>query len=77
MIHGITFEDAVTIFDGPTLETIDDRFDYGETRIYAVGIAHSLEIVVIYADVDEGERRVISARRAERHEREAYWKSIG
>jgi uncharacterized DUF497 family protein len=29
--HGIAFEDAVRIFDGPTLEKVDDRFDYGET----------------------------------------------
>jgi uncharacterized DUF497 family protein len=27
--HGIAFEDAVQIFDGPTVERADDRFDYG------------------------------------------------
>lgn len=31
--HGIAFEDAVKIFERPTLERVDDRFDYGETRI--------------------------------------------
>jgi hypothetical protein len=74
--HGIAFEDAIRIFDGPTLEKVDDRFDYGEIRIYAIGIASDLEITVINTDVSANERRVISAWRAEKHEREAYWQSI-
>jgi len=36
--HGIAFEDAARIFDGPTVERIDDRFDYGEERTYAIGL---------------------------------------
>lgn len=75
--HGITFEDAIQIFDGPTLERVDDRADYGEIRIYAIGIVNSLEVTVIYTDVSDTERRIISAWRAERHERAAYWKSFG
>lgn len=30
--HGIAFDDAQRIFEGPTVEKADDRFDYGETR---------------------------------------------
>ncbi len=75
--HGIAFEDAIRIFDGPTLEKVDDRFDYGENRIYAIGVANGLEVTVIYTDVSESERRIISAWRAERHERAAYWQSLG
>ncbi len=26
--NGIDFADAIGIFDGPTLEKVDDRFDY-------------------------------------------------
>jgi uncharacterized DUF497 family protein len=37
--HGIAFEDAVRIFEGSTLEKVDDRFEYGEVRVYAIGIA--------------------------------------
>jgi uncharacterized DUF497 family protein len=55
---------------------VDDRFDYGEIRVYAIGIVNDLEITLIYTDVSETERRIISAWRAERHEREAYWQSI-
>ena len=36
--HGIAFEDAVRIFEGPTLEKADDRFNYDDVRVYAVGI---------------------------------------
>ncbi len=75
--HGIAFEDAVRIFDGPTLEKVDDRFDYGEIRVYAIGVANGIEVTVIYTDVSESERRIISAWRAERHERAAYWQSLG
>ena len=64
-------------FSTATLEKVDDRFDYGELRVYAIGIINDLEITVIYTEVSETERRIISAWRAERHEREAYWKSIG
>ena len=34
--HGVAFEDAVRIFDGPTLERVDDRREYGEIRVYAI-----------------------------------------
>ncbi len=74
--HGIAFEDAIWIFDGPTLERLDERFDYDETRVYAIGLVNGLEITLIYTDLSENERRVISAWRAERHERAAYWQSI-
>jgi len=74
--HQIAFEDAIRIFDIPTLEKVDERFDYGEVRVYAIGIVHDIEVTVIYIEVSEIERRIISAWRAEQHEREAYWKSI-
>jgi uncharacterized DUF497 family protein len=75
--HGIAFEDAIRIFDGPTLEKVDDRFEYREIRVYAIGVANGLEVTAIYTDVSESERRIISAWRAERHERAAYWQSLG
>ena len=64
-------------FEGTTLEKVDDRFDYGEIRVYAIGVVNGLEFTVIYTDVSETERRIISAWRAERHERAAYWQSLG
>jgi uncharacterized protein len=75
-LHGVEFEDAVRVFEGSTLERVDDRYGYGEERMYAIGVVNGLEITVIYADVDAGERRIISAWRSEPHERRAYWKSV-
>jgi uncharacterized DUF497 family protein len=74
--HGIAFKDAVKIFEGITLEQEDDRFHYDEIRIYAIGIVNGLEISVIYTDTGNDERRIISARRAEPHERRAYWRNL-
>ena len=74
-MHGIAFEDASRIFEGPTLKRVDDRFDYSECRVYAIGLVNGLEITVIYTDRND-ERRIISAWRAEPHERRFYWQNI-
>jgi len=76
-LHGIAFEDALRIFEGPTVETPDDRFNYGEDRVYAIGLVNGFEITVIYADRKENnERRIISAWRSEPRERRSYWQNI-
>ncbi len=74
--HGVSFERAVRIFDGPIFEQIDDRYDYGEIRINAIGIIESIEIFVAFTEED-GERRIISARKADRKEREEFWRKTG
>ena len=75
-LHGVAFEDAIRIFEGSALEQVDERFDYGEVRIYAIGVVNGIEIAVIFTEVTQSERRIISAWKAERNEREAYWKSV-
>lgn len=75
--HGIAFDDAKRIFESPTVERVDDRFEYGEIRVYAIGLVNGLEITVIYTDCDDDERRIISAWRSEPHERRAYWQRVG
>ena len=74
--HKIAFEDAKRIFEGPTVERVDDRFDYGEIRVYAIGLVNGLEITVIYTDRDGDERHLISAWRSEPHERRHYWQNL-
>jgi uncharacterized DUF497 family protein len=44
--------------------------------VYAIGLVNGLEITVIYSDRKDDERRIISAWRAEPHERRYYWKNI-
>jgi uncharacterized protein len=75
-LHGIAFEDAVRIFEGPTVEAPDDRLDYGEDRFYAIGLMKGLEITLIYAERENDERRIISAWRSEPRERRRYWQDI-
>jgi hypothetical protein len=78
-LHGIAFEDAVRIFECPTVEAPDDHFDYAEDRIYAIGLVNGLEITVIYADGKDKSnevRRIISAWRSEPHERRRFWQKI-
>ena len=74
--HGIAFQDAARIFDGPTVERPDDRFDYGEVRVYAIGLVNGVEVTVIYTDRESGERHIISAWRAEPHERRYFWQHL-
>jgi uncharacterized DUF497 family protein len=78
--RGFDFAFATLIFDGPTLEREDSRKDYGERRIIASGLAQGLELTVCYTDrASPGqslERRIISARRSHRRERQAYQQAI-
>jgi uncharacterized DUF497 family protein len=46
--HGIGFEDAARIFEGPVLEQIDHRRDCGEERVAVAGMVMGLELFVVY-----------------------------
>lgn len=74
--HGVVFQDSARIFDGPTVEREDYRYDYGEVRVYAIGLVNGVEITVIYTDRADDERHLISAWRAEPHERRYFWRHI-
>ena len=68
--HGIDFDDAIRIFDGPVLEKESAAQEFGETRIVAIGLVEGRELCVIYT-IREENFRIISARRARRDERKA------
>jgi uncharacterized DUF497 family protein len=78
--RGFDFEFARLVFEGPTLERQNRRKAYGDQRMVAIGLADRLHLTVVYTDRanDEGgpTRRIISARRSNRREREAYSKAI-
>ena len=69
--RGFGFDFAALIFLGRVLTQVDDRADYGETRIKAIGEAEGIVLAVIYTD-REDVRWIISARKANRKER-ALW----
>lgn len=74
--HGIRFEDAVRIFEGDTVENLDEGSN-DEERWIAIGVTAGAEVVVVYVEKREDVRRIISARGATREERERYWREIG
>ena len=58
---------------------MDSRRDYGERRVITLGTAQGIALTVVYTDRAEagGEinRRIISARKSNRREREAFKKA--
>ena len=46
--RGLDFEDALVVFDGPTLELEDTREDYREKRIICFGLLAGRMVVVGY-----------------------------
>lgn len=75
--HGIDFADAVEAFRYPMLTYLDDRADYGEDRWIGIGLICRTVVVVVYLAWDESDRiRIISVRKALRHERERYEEEI-
>ena len=73
--HGVDFVAAARVFDGPILEVEDRRRDYGEMRFLALGEVAGQVIHVVYTWRGR-RRRIISARRASRDERQRYYASI-
>ena len=51
--HGIDFEDAPRIFDGPMLTAEDSRDAYGERRFIALGLLEGVVVSVVYVERDE------------------------
>jgi uncharacterized DUF497 family protein len=70
--HGVAFDHAIqALLDPFAIEWIDDREDYGEERINLLGRWDSLILHVTF--VERGDAiRIISARRAVRHEQDHY-----
>lgn len=74
--HGISFERAQRIFEGPVLSEVDDSLDYGEERVVSLGMVDGIVcLVVVHTDRDD-HIRLISARRANRMERNRYEQSL-
>ncbi len=74
--HGVSLK-AATGFDWETaLERVDDRFDYGEVRIVAIGSIEARLHVVVFTEISEVTVRVISLRPAEKHEARFYYGQV-
>lgn len=70
--HSIDFAGAVLIFlDNNRIEAVDERIDYRETRYRTIGIVNGIVLCVVYT-IRNFNYRIISARRANKNEREVY-----
>ena len=72
--HGISFEEAATVFDDELQITIPDPdHSIGELRYVTVGLTSSGRLIVVSHTEHEDDRiRVINARGATAQERRAY-----
>jgi uncharacterized DUF497 family protein len=74
--HGVSFERAKSIFNGPVWSRLDDREEYGETRIVSVGMMDNTVLVVVVHTDRRRTIRIISARFANRWERKRYYEEL-
>ena len=70
--HGISFDTAGKIFEGPVLTWADDRKDYGEIREISLGKVEG-QVLLTVAHTDRNECiRIISARVTSQKERRTF-----
>jgi uncharacterized DUF497 family protein len=74
--HGVAFEFAKRIFEGPVLSWVDDRVDYGEVREISIGVIDRLAMLVVVHTDRDGRIRIISARSTSQKERQRYETSL-
>ena len=75
--HGVDFMDALEVFADPLrVERVNQRRGYAEERREVVGMVRDQMLFVVYTLRGEV-RRLISARRASRNERRAYYAGSG
>ena len=71
--HSISFEEAITIFEGARLSKIDNRYDYEEVREISLGKLKNGEIIICVVHTQRSDKiRIISARKANKNERQIY-----
>ena len=72
--HGIDFTDSIAAIEDPNrLEVVDTRLEYGEERILVLGMAVGNVLFVVTTLRGDRTCRIISARRATRHEQDRYY----
>ena len=71
--HGISFEQAKSIFDNVVLTNEDKRHDYGEVRKISIGELSGFVVIVIVYTKRGNKTRIISARKANKKERQSYY----
>ena len=72
--HGVGFSAAIEALRDPHgLEAVDEWFAYGEERVQTIGMARNGLLFVVTIAPEEHRCRIISARKATRHEQDRYY----
>lgn len=74
--HGLDFVDAARVLDAPIAIQPDRRFNYGEERLIGLGTLDGQVVVLVF--MESGDTlRIISLRRATKHETNLYYENFG
>ena len=74
--HGLDFDNAKQVIESNKTVTFEDnRFDYGEPRYITLGLLQGVLVVIVTSET-ENEIRIISMRKAEKHEQTQYYENI-
>jgi uncharacterized DUF497 family protein len=74
--HGIDFLDVSEIFQGPMLVNLDEKNDYGEDRYVGIGFLRNKAVVMVFTEKHPETIRLISLRKATKHEEERFKEAI-
>lgn len=74
--HALDFVDAPRVFEGLTFTFEDDRFAYGEQRFATLRLLAGVPVSIVHTE-SEHEIRIISFRKATRHEAQIYFGQVG
>jgi uncharacterized protein len=69
--HGVSFDEAATVFADPLALAIDDALEPARTLLVGMSNRQRL-LLVVHVELDDATIRIISARRATSHERRRY-----
>ncbi len=64
------------MFSTPMLVWLDTRLNYGDERWIGLGVLRNIVVVIVYVERENDIIRIISMRKAKKHERGAYQEKI-
>ena len=76
--HGVSFEEAETVFyDDDSVLFDDPDHSVGEERFLIIGVTDTEKLCIVsHCYHDEDVIRIISARKATKHEKQIYWDNL-
>jgi uncharacterized DUF497 family protein len=74
--HLFDFADAWEVFEAPMLAAPDTRKEYSEDRWIGIGFLREHIVVIVFTERDNQTIRIISLRKASKHERIKFEEAI-